>query len=281
MVADQFDLLEGAERQEWKPPADIRIGTSGYSFLDWIGPFYPEGTARGKMLEHYRNHFDTVEINSTYYRIPGIKTFEGLARRTPPGFEFMVKTHSSFTHERALAVEMTAPFLDAVAPLSESGKLRGVLAQFPYSFRCNAQNLDHVLGGARRFAPYPLFVEYRHDSWLDPSVKEAMAQAQIGYCNVDEPALPHLLPPETATTTRTAYVRLHGRNAAQWWNGGGERYNYSYNDAELGEWIERLQALRVKADRVYVFFNNCHLGMAVKDAKRFMELLQEKLGGSP
>jgi uncharacterized protein YecE (DUF72 family) len=254
----------------------LRIGTSGYSFDDWVGPFYPSGTSKGKMFDFYLRHFDTVEINSTYYRIPHPRVMRNIDSKTPDGFEFVVKTHGSFTHERDKFDENLPAFLESVAPMAESGKLSGLLAQFPFSFRYSPQNLDYVLENGARFSPHPLFVEYRHDSWMRPEVKDAMQKAGIGYCNVDEPALPHLVPPEAAATTPTGYIRLHGRNAEKWWGGGGERYNYSYTDEQLREWVKRLDDLRAKTTKAFVFFNNCHLGRAVKDAQRFMNLLVDE-----
>lgn len=253
----------------------LRIGTSGYSFPDWVGAYYPERTARGKMFDRYVQDFDTVEINSTYYGIPHPRVFANMVRKTPAEFDFIVKTHGSFTHERDQSDINIPKLLDAIAPLGETGKLKGLLAQFPYSFHYSLGNLDYVLDKSSRLSGIPLFVEFRHDSWLRPEVKETLRREGIGYSNVDEPQLPHLLPPETAATTATGYVRLHGRNAAQWWEGGGERYNYSYTDDQLREWVERLDKLREQTERIYVFFNNCHLGQAVRDAHRFMELLTE------
>lgn len=254
---------------------EVRVGTSGYSFADWVGSYYPAGIARGRMFDHYAADFDTVEINSTYYGIPSAKVFANMERKSPPAFEFLVKTHGSFTHQRDQAEANIPPLLEAVAPLREAGKLRGLLAQFPYSFRFAPANLDYLRQHNDRLAGIPLFVEFRHDSWLRPEVKEALRQSQIGYCNVDEPPLPHLLPPEAAATTPVGYIRLHGRNASQWWEGGAERYNYQYSDDQLREWVGRLDSLRAQTDRIYVFFNNCHLGRAVRDAHRFLELLGE------
>ena len=253
--------------------SEVRIGTSGYSFPDWVGPFYPGGIEKGKMLDFYVQHFKTVEINSTYYRIPHPAVMRNIERKTPSEFEFILKTHSSFTHERRDIAGPTAEFLAAIEPIAESGKLKGLLAQFPGSFRFSPANLDYLLEGAKLLGALPLYVEFRHDTWLNPQVKPALAAAGIGYCNVDEPALPHLLPPETAATTGTGYIRLHGRNGQHWWGGGPLRYDYSYTDEQLKEWVKRLDELRQKAAKVFLFFNNCHLGQAVKDAFRMQELL--------
>ena len=253
----------------------LRIGTSGYSFPDWMGTYYPHGTARGKMFDQYVQDFETVEINSTYYGIPHARVFAAMEKKCPPGFDFIVKTHGSFTHERDQADANIPKLLEAVSPLQESGKLNGLLAQFPYSFRHSTSNLDYIRDKNSRLEGIPLFVEFRHDSWLRTDLKEALAAEGIGYSNVDEPQLPHLLPPESEATTSIGYVRLHGRNAEKWWDGGAERYNYAYTDDQLREWVKRLDSLRQKADHIYVFFNNCHLGRAVRDAHRFMELLTD------
>jgi uncharacterized protein YecE (DUF72 family) len=271
--ADPPSAIAQARRRVAGRFPGVRIGTSGYSFPDWVGNYYPESAAREKMFDHYVRDFDTVEINSTYYGIPHPRVLANMEKKTPGQFEFLVKTHGSFTHERDQADPNISKLLKAVSPLRDSGKLKGLLAQFPYSFRYSSSNLDFIRDKNSRLDGVPLFVEFRHDSWLRLDVKEALRGANIGYTNVDEPPLPHLLPPESETTTEIGYIRLHGRNSAQWWQGGGERYNYSYTDDQLSEWVKRLETLRQKADRIYVFFNNCHLGRAVRDAHRFMELL--------
>jgi uncharacterized protein YecE (DUF72 family) len=111
----------------------ILIGTSGYSFADWVGPFYPEGWPKGKMLDYYKDHFHIVEINSTYYRIPHPSVFYHMASKVPDDFEFIVKAHQSFTHTRKDLPENFKAFHEAVKPLKDSGKLKGYLAQFPWS----------------------------------------------------------------------------------------------------------------------------------------------------
>ena len=113
---------------------NVRVGTSGYSFQDWRGNFYPEGIDKGKMLDHYVQHFNTVEINTTYYRIPHPRVFENMVSKAPEGFDFMVKVPQSFTHRRTDLEQDRDCIHQAIAPLVESGKLDGLLAQFPYSF---------------------------------------------------------------------------------------------------------------------------------------------------
>ena len=255
---------------------EVRVGTSGYSFADWVGPFYPPGIAKGKMLDHYAGYFDTVEINSTYYRVPHAAVFYHLDQKTPPGFEFMVKAHRSLTHDRRDQVEAAQQLTDAVEPLMRAGKLKGILAQFPWSFKCSPSALEYVRSGKDLFGGAPLFVEFRHNSWVRDDVLAALAEAGIGYVCVDEPQLPGMLAPATHTTTEVGYVRLHGRNAEKWWTGGSERYDYTYLDVQLREWVKRVEDIRKKANKVFLFFNNCHLGQAVKDAGRMIKLLGMK-----
>ena len=258
--------------QHTQTRAEVRVGTSGYSFADWVGPFYPAGIAKGKMLDHYVQFFNTVEINSTYYRIPHAAVFHQIEMKTPPGFEFMVKAHRSFTHDRQGQVEAARQLIEAVEPLTRSGKLKGILAQFPWSFNCSPSALVYVTSGADLFGDVPLYVEFRHNSWVRDDVLGTLAEKEIGYACVDEPQLPGMLAPGTQTTTEVGYVRFHGRNGETWWAGGGERYNYTYPDKQLNEWVRRVEEIKKKTRKVFLFFNNCHLGQAVKNAQRMIEL---------
>lgn len=252
---------------------DIRIGTSGYSFRDWVGTFYPPGTRPGAMLDYYAGRFSTLEVNVTYYRIPSAGAFRRMADRTPPDFDFIVKAHGDMTHKRSLDAALYDEFRRAIEPLREAGKFRGVLAQFPWGFRRTVENRRFLASLHEAMGGLPLFVEFRHASWLDEKVYEALAERGIGYCSVDEPQLEGLLPPEARLTTDTGYVRFHGRNAETWWGGGGDRYNYDYSEAELREWAAKIQALSDRANRVYIFFNNCHAGHAAKNARLMEQMM--------
>jgi uncharacterized protein YecE (DUF72 family) len=257
----------------------IRIGTSGYSFADWVGPFYSEGTPRSRMLDEYVRHFDVVEINSSYYRIPDERMFERMEQKTPPGFEFVVKLYKGMTHDIEDDASMYRAFTDAVVPLKEAGKFGGFLAQFPWKFKNTDGARDHLTTLRERLGADPLFVEFRHDSWVAPSVFDFLAAKSLGYCSVDEPALKGLLPPVAQATTDVGYVRFHGRNAANWWGrGGGDRYDYDYSAKELSEWSQKLLTLEEKVKKVYAFFNNCHAGHAARNAELMMEMLGDELG---
>jgi uncharacterized protein YecE (DUF72 family) len=123
----------------------------------------------------------------------------------------------------------------------------------------------------------PLFVEFRHSSWITPELEPSLREHRIGYCAVDEPQLEGLLPPLTLLTTEDAYVRLHGRNARTWWGRGeGDRYDYDYNREELGEWLRKIAALAEQARRTYLFFNNCHAGQAARNASLMKEMLRQQ-----
>ncbi|MEW5946399.1 MAG: DUF72 domain-containing protein [bacterium] len=261
----------------------VRIGTSGYSFRDWVGVFYPDGTPPGKMLEFYAKNFNVAEVNSTYYRIPPPGVFAGMARRTPDGFHFVVKTHKSMTHSRDFDADALAVFNAAVQPLRDAGKLLGFLAQFPWSFRFAPPNLDYIRRLRDSFRAQSLHVEFRHDSWLRDDVFETLCAADIGFCMVDEPRLEGLIPPVARATTATAYVRFHGRNSTDWWRPrkGSDRYNYDYSDGELLEWVPAIKRLDGECDTVLLFFNNCHFGRAPRNAERMARILGIELRPPP
>jgi len=186
----------------------------------------------------------------------------------------VVKAHRSFTHDRRDHVAAARQLNEALDPLLRSGKLKGILAQFPWSFKCSPSRLEYVRSGAGLFGGVPLFVEFRHNSWVRDEVFTALKEEGIGYTCVDEPQLQGMLPPESRATTDIGYVRFHGRNAEKWWGGGSERYDYVYPEDQLREWVTRIEEIRKKTKKVFIFFNNCHQGKAVKDAKRMLELLK-------
>jgi uncharacterized protein YecE (DUF72 family) len=260
--------------------AQLRIGTSGYSFQDWVGTVYPPGTRPGAFLPLYAKLFDTVEINATYYRTPSPQTFARMVEKTPEGFTFAVKVPRAMTHELASFDRELEPFKEAIAPLAEAGRLGALLAQFPYAFtpgdasRRHLDRLARTLGGKT-----PLAVEFRHDAWAQNETFGLLRDLGLTHVNVDLPELPHLPRPSAVATTRTGYVRLHGRNAATWWNQGkgADRYDYLYTAGELEPWVTRLHSLAEETDVVFAFANNCHLGQSVVNALQ----LGRRLGRSP
>lgn len=191
----------------------VFVGTSGYSFADWVGPFYPPGTASGDYLGYYSSHFGCVEVNSTYYGIPKPRTMDQMQKKTPDGFRFIVKLNQAMTHGAEREPALYDQFLEAVQPLKDAGKYHGLLAQFPWGFKREERTKAHLEQVRERLAGEPLWVEFRHASWMHPRLPAWLGERQLGYCAVDEPALPGLVPPVTHVTNGIGYVRFHGRNA--------------------------------------------------------------------
>jgi len=264
--------LEGGFRQEV-----IYLGTSGFSYDDWKGVFYPRGLAKRDYLVYYADQFPALELNSSYYAIPSPRLIESLLRRTPEDFQIVVKAFRGITHEREDSAESSRrAFLEAVAPLAQGGKLAAVLLQFPYSFhygKAQLEFLNRLLGQMR---PYPTVVEFRNVGWMNSRVLDLLRSHDAALCCVDEPRLPGLMPRRAlCTSSRLAYLRFHGRNARKWWNHNEswERYDYLYTREELQEWIPAIRWLEKSAEKAFVFFNNHRSGQAIKNAREMGSLL--------
>ena len=255
---------------------NLRIGTSGYSYEDWRGSFYPENLPKADMLKFYCQYFETVELNATYYTIPHQKTFLRLSEKTPENFEFIIKTHQETTHRRKENKPSLEKLLEAARPLQENGKLHGFLAQFPYSFKNNEFNRRYLIETRKVLGELPLFVEFRNDSWTAPQLPAFLEQNNIGYVNVDEPPLKGLLPVQDIASTKTGYVRLHGRNKKDWWDGqGSARYHYTYTSEQLNGWLINISSIMKKTYKTYIFFNNHPVGNAVKNAQQMIKILEQ------
>jgi uncharacterized protein YecE (DUF72 family) len=254
---------------------NIRIGTSGFSYDDWRGHFYPSGLKKGDMLSFYAERFPVVEVNSTYYGMPKPTTMFQMARKVPPGFEFVVKAHADMTHSDRFQPEAFAQFREAMEPLRDADMLGCVLAQFPWSFRRTPEN-ERYLGTLRQELPdLPLVVEFRNSAWIKEDVYDLLRSQGLGFCCVDEPRLKGLVPPVVAATSPTGYVRFHGRNAQKWWQHekSHERYDYLYSAAELQEWVPKIEQLAEETEKTYVFFNNHYEGKAGFNASQLADLL--------
>ena len=281
----------------------IFVGTSGYSFRDWVGPFYPDGTKNQEMLSRYARAFPAVEINATYYRLPPASTFQGMVRNSPPGFRFVVKLTGSLTHgddggasrDRGPAPGASEArgageteiglgcrrFLQAVAPLEDAGRLDGILAQFPYRFREGPAERERIAALRHHLGPRPFFVEFRHQSWAQESTYRLLEELDVGFCVVDEPSLPGLFPPVVRQTSDVAYFRFHGRNAERWWDGDSStRYDYLYSEEELREWSVKIHDTAARTRQTFVFFNNCHGGSAPRNAEQMQAILGQLYAGS-
>jgi uncharacterized protein YecE (DUF72 family) len=255
------------------------VGTCGFSYRDWIGPFYPAGMKSAAMLEYYAEHFIAVEIDSTYYAVPKPQLFERMAARTPERFRFTVKAPGSVTHVPAdaqpLAAEIDA-FRACLEPLASTGKLGAVLAQFPHSFRPSQESLERLDDLREWWTGLPLVCEFRHRDWQKSELLERLREAGIGWCNVDEPQFGTLMRPGAEVTSPVGYVRFHGRNYDKWWRqerASHERYSYEYGERELEAWLPRVADVAAQTDETYVFFNNHHLGKAAINALQMRAML--------
>ena len=258
-------------------PYTIKIGTSGYSYDDWRGHFYPENIPKADMLSFYCHYFDCVELNATYYTIPPARTFQRLEEKTPDNFEFIIKTNQETTHRRKENDRAIQQLCESIKPLEEAGKMHGFLAQFPYSFKNTETNRKYLVQTRKLLGNSPLFVEFRNNTWLSDQVPLFLAQNNISYVNVDEPPLRGLMPLQDITTTTSGYIRLHGRNCAEWWEGkGSARYHYKYSKEELNEWLINISRIIKKAYKTYIFFNNHPVGNAVKNAQQMLKILEEE-----
>ena len=255
----------------------ILIGTSGFSYKDWIGPYYPEKLSKKDWLAFYAREFKTCELNFTYYRLPNAQTLERMAAKVPADFCFTLKASGELTHERTDNEAAFAQFVAALEPLIEAGKFGCVLAQFPYSFHATEANRDYLRFLREHLRDLPVVIEFRNAKWLTPENFALLQENHLGFCCVDEPRLEGHIPPVAEVTAETAYVRFHGRNAEKWWrhDEAWERYDYTYSDEELSEWVPKIKVLAGKAEKTFVFANNHWQGQAVGTARQLTMLLEQ------
>lgn len=257
------------------------VGTSGFSYKDWVGSFYPEGTSATDMFVFYQDNFDTVEIDYTYYTFPSLRTMASLAERAKDGFLFSVRTHKSITHDKSASSEdvrnAAVGFKAALAPMYDSGKLACVLIQYPWSFRMSPENIERMLTATGSFEELKVAVEFRNDSWANERMLKVLRDNGLALCCVDEPRLPGLFPPLTASTTDFSYFRFHGRNSHDWWGSkpGRDRYDYEYTDDELDEWVPGIRKVAGEVGDSYIYMNNCHMGKAARNARQLRRKLME------
>ncbi len=255
----------------------IYIGTSGFSYDDWVGPYYPANLDKKEWLSFYAREFNTTELNFTYYRLPNPWTLARMADKVPPGFRFAVKAYRGMTHEREEdKPEEFVQFVDALRPLIEQDKFGCVLIQFPWSFKATDQNRDYLKQVRERLGDLPAVVEFRNVGWVRDDTFDLLRRLNLGFCCVDQPRLKGLLPPIAEATAGVGYVRFHGRNAAKWWRHeeAWERYDYRYSQEELAEWVPKIRHLDSVAETVYVYANNHFRGQAVDTARQLRALLE-------
>ena len=268
--------------------AKIYIGTSGWSYPKgegtWNGYFYPAGKINE--LEYYSQFFNTVEINSSFYRPPNPGYVYNWVKRTPAGFLFAMKLWQKFTHPRMYrdatgkeAIISQADvdnFRSSIEPLAKSGKLGTLLAQFPPSFKNDDYGRQIIGAIANSFGEYPLAVELRHRSWSDDeNTAELLRENNIAWVQIDEPKFSTSVAREVPATADLAYFRFHGRNAKDWWGGNSEqRYRYLYSAEEIDELASRVKAAGEKAQMLFAYFNNHWQAYAPRNANDLKKSLQ-------
>jgi uncharacterized protein YecE (DUF72 family) len=300
--------------------SNLRIGTSGWNYPSgkgtWNGIFYPPARRRPKgfdELTFYAEHFDTVEVNSTFYGQPRPEVTRKWAERTPAAFEFSVKLYQKFTHPRMFKERLAggvpnagrkealgeSALLDALArpnnadldefrrgvdPLASSGRLGALLAQFPASFKDAPSSRDYLADLLRAFAGYPVAVELRHRSWSD-AIGETLTLLNMfgaAWVQIDEPKFRFSIRQNYLPNVQGFYyMRLHGRNAANWWRHekSEDRYDYLYSAAELKEFSDTAAAAKQLVKKLYLYMNNHFSAKSVANAAMIKQQLGEPIEG--
>lgn len=255
----------------------VLIGTSGFQFSDWRGTFYPYDLPRREWLTFYAAHFDTLEINFTFYSMPGERGLASMSEAVPEGFLFCIKLHNHFTHESSqkgdFDKELGRRFRSALKPILQTGKFGCLLAQFPWSFRDSPENRRYLTTLRHFFGDLRFAVEFRNSSWQKEEIFDHLALLDASYVCVDLPPILGLPDRRVRFTAEPGYVRLHSRNPYNWNKGEKLRYDYNYTEAELREWAGKVKEMAKRARKVFLFFNNCYAASAVRNALTFRRLL--------
>lgn len=242
--------------------AQIRIGCSGWSYAHWRGRFYPEQLPAREHFGFYARHFDTVELNNSFYRQPQLERFLAWRRQAPPGFLFAVKGSRYVTHIKRLAVEQKSIDMVVEPALGLGETLGPILFQLQANFHLDLERLQRFIGMLPPKLRFTL--EFRHDSWLIPAVCELLKAHQIALCIPDHPKMPKRL----EITAPFTYIRMHL-----------PARGLGYGKAALEPWAERILDWRAAGVDVFVYFNNDMEGHAVRDAATLKGLVQE--GSAP
>lgn len=279
------------------------MGVAGWDYDDWRGVFYPDRAPRGfDRLKYLARFVDLVEVNSTFYgparRESALRWAERaeqaeaeVAERSPAhaqdGFCFSAKLWRRFTHERneAWTRDEANQVKAGLYALQHQARLSAVLVQFPWSFRNTPENREWLDDVRCEFVKFPLVVEVRHESWLEPDFLGWLGEHGIGFVNIDQPQFSNSVAPSARSSGRTGYIRVHGRNYRDWFRKGAgrdERYDYLYDTDELKPWVERAQRIaEADVSEVDVVFNNHYRAQAVANAVQFEAMLGRDVVAPP
>ena len=245
--------------------AEIRIGTSGYHYKDWVGRYYPEGMKSSQMLAHYLRDFDTVELNNTFYQLPNESTFDAWRDNTPRDFLYAVKGSRFITH--MIKLKDAQRGLTNFMPRAErlGAKLGPILWQLPPHWKVNVERLEEFLSLLPKKHRYTF--ELRNETWMTDEVLDVLRKHNAAFCIYE---LAGYQSPMEITADWT-YVRLHGPTSF--------KYQGSYSDEQLAEWADRIRAWSRKLKAIYVYFDNDDSAYAVYNAitlKRMLKRLTQR-----
>lgn len=262
--------------------AEIRIGPAGWSYTDWENVVYPPHGSKFDPLAYLASFFDTIEINSPFYRIPPSTHAKSWVRRVSSNerFRFTTKVFRGFTHEKSqLAEADLKAFRQYLDPLMEADRLGAILLQFPWSFKHSPESLEKLATLFAAFSDYPKALEVRHSSFQNDGFVGFLNEHDVSWVNVDQPLFHDSVKPADTVSGPVAYVRFHGRNYEKWFahQESWERYNYLYSPEELAPWVGRIESMAQERD-TYVITNNHFRGQAIVNAAELKQSLG--LGGT-
>ncbi len=235
----------------------IYIGTSGWFYRSWQSVFYPSDLPTHKWLRFYAMHFNTVEINSTFYRVPSVNTVKGWIRKLPEDFHLTCKVNRIITHRKRLrdVEKEMSNFLDILSPIRQRHGM--LLFQLPSSIKMDLSVLDEFLSGLPKGLRYSF--EFRNKRWFSDSVFDILSRYNVAFVSVSAPELPD----DIVVTADFVYIRFHGKT--RW-------YDYLYSDDELSRWADRIKEHAEEHD-IYCYFNNDVGGYAIRNARYLQSLL--------
>lgn len=240
---------------------ELRVGTSGWVYADWRGRFYPETLKQKDYLYYYSRHFNSAEINASFYHLPERDTFAQWAESVPDDFVFAVKASRFITHVRRLkdVEEPWKRFLEHASALGH--KLGPILIQLPPNYRCDRPALEAFLQMAQESGSHRLAFEFRHASWFDPPILDLLRRCRAAAVIADSSRYPQA---PAVPTTHFVYLRFHGP---------AELFASRYTDQQLESWASKIRSWLEGGKTVYAYFNNDFHAYAVANAKRLVELV--------
>jgi uncharacterized protein YecE (DUF72 family) len=235
----------------------LYVGTSGWVYKHWLDIFYPRSLPASDQLRFYAEHFSTVEVNFSFYRLPPRSVFAQWRSEAPPTFLFAVKGSRYLTHMKKLndPEEPLQRLMEHAGGLEE--KLGPILFQFPRGWHVNLERLQYFVSLLRAYPGQGFAFEFRHASWLTPDIFGTLEDAGAALCLPVGPGVPlHI-----RLTANWTYIRMHAG-----------QHGTGFSDAELQDWAVRIRSYLDRGDDVYIYFNNDPEGHAIRDAKDLLQI---------